>query len=108
MSQEPKLLGMPRTKPGQWSLRLMGAFLALFGTWTLWVTLADKDHSKFWSDPVHAVLIICAAAAGSASGLSGALAILLKRERSVLVLAATAAGCFVAWWTYMEIAHPLP
>ncbi|MEE8105918.1 MAG: hypothetical protein V3T86_10330 [Planctomycetota bacterium] len=100
--------GRPRTGLGKWSLRLICVFFVLFPAWLLWVSLVRMDRPDFWSDPVHAVLIICAAAAASASGVTGALAVLWKRERSLRVLAATAVGCFVLWWTFMEIAHPLP
>jgi hypothetical protein len=103
MKKTPTWFGLPRTKLGKWTQRLMGASLALMGAWTLWVALAQRDHTTFWSDPVHAVLIIAAAAAGSASGLTGVLSILLKRERSLLLVATTLAGCFIGWWTYMEI-----
>ena len=80
------------------------AFLVLFPVWLLYVMLVRIDRPTFFSDPVQAALILLAATAGSAGGIIGALSLAWKRERSLIVFAATALGTFVLWWTILELA----
>ena len=99
-----QILRMPRTRLGWWSIGLAVAFLVLFPVWLLYVMLVRIDRPTFFSDPVQAALILVAAAAGSAGGITGALSLAWKRERSLAVFVATALGPLVLWWTIMEVA----
>ena len=58
----------------------------------------------FFSDPLHAVLILGAAAAAITGAIVGALALVVKRERSLWVLLSVLLGAFVLYWTIGELA----
>ena len=103
-SRPAQFFHMPRTRLGKWSVGLVCTFVFLFSGWLLYVTKVRIERPTFFSDPLHAALILAAAAAGSAGGIAGALSLAWKHERSLAAFAATAMGAVVLWWTIMEVA----
>jgi uncharacterized integral membrane protein len=73
---------MPRTRLGWWSIGLAATFVVLFVVWLLYVEATPMARPTFFSDPLHAVLILGAAAAAITGAIVGALALAARRERS--------------------------
>jgi uncharacterized integral membrane protein len=70
----PSFVGMPRSRLGWWSIGLAGLFLGLFVAWLLYVQATPIARPTFFSDPLHACLILGAAAAGINGAIVGVLA----------------------------------
>lgn len=104
-SRSPSFLGMPRTRLGWWSIGLAIGFLVLFPLWLFYVEyLRPIPRPTFFSDPLHAFLLLSAAAAGIAGAIVGVLALVAKRERSFLILLSVLLGAFVLYWTIGSLA----
>lgn len=93
----------PQTRLGQAATRLAAAFFVLFTLWLIYVGVTPKERPTFLSDPVHAVLILAAAAAAVAGGIVGTLALVVKGERSVITVLSVLVGAFVLYWTTAEL-----
>ena len=94
-SRSPSFLGMPRTRLGGWSIGLAVLFLGLCVAWLLYVQATPLARPTFFSDPLHACLLLGAAAAGITGAIVGVLALVAKRERSILILLSVLLGAFV-------------
>lgn len=102
-SQRRHVFAMPQTRPGWWSIGLAITFLVLFMLWLLYALyLKPIPRPTFFSDPLHAVLSLSAAVAAISGGFVGALAVGLKRERSIAVLLSVLLGALVFYWTIAE------
>ena len=102
-SRSPSFVGMPRTWLGWWSIGLAITFLVLFVLWLLYVQATPMARPTFFSDPLHAVLILAAAAAAITGAIVGALALVAKRERSLMILLSVLLGAIVLYWTIAEL-----
>lgn len=98
-SLSPSFVGMPRSRLGWWSIGLAVLFLGLFVVWLLYVQATPIARPTFFSDPLHACLLLGAAATGIAGAIVGVLALVAKRERSFLILLSVLLGAFVLYWT---------
>lgn len=96
------LLATPRTRLGWYSLVCAILFFLLFAVWLLYISSTPIARPTFFSDPVHAVLILAAAASAIIGAVLGLLALLLKNERSVLVVFSVALGGLVLFSTIAE------
>lgn len=98
---------MPKTSLGKWSTRLIIALIILFiSRKVIMVSLQISGGSTFFSSPVLAMLLLGAAAAGIISFFAGLLAIIRKKERSILVFLSTFIGFFVLCFSLAEIMFP--
>ena len=102
-SRNPGFIGMPRTRPGWWSIGLAITFLVLFVLWLLYVQATPMARPTFFSDPLHALLILGAAAAAITGSIVGALALVAKRERSFMIMLSILLGAFVLYWSIAEL-----
>ena len=102
-SQRSSFTGLPQTRTGWWSIGLAITFMALFGLWLLYVQATPMSRPTFFSDPLHAVLILSAATAAIIGAIAGALALVAKRERSFMILLSVLLGAFVLYWTIAEL-----
>lgn len=102
-SRSPSLVGMPRTRIGWWSIGLAITFFALFVLWLLYVLVTPMARPTFFSDPLHAILILGAAAAAITGAIIGALALVVKRERSFMIVLSILLGAFVLYWAIAEL-----
>ncbi len=102
-SRSPSFVGMPRTRLGWWSIGLAATFIVLFVIWLLYVGAMPKDRPTFFSDPLHAVLILGAAAAAITGAIVGVLAFVANRERSLIILLSVLLGAYVLSWTITEL-----
>jgi len=97
------LFGLPRTAHGRWSIRLASTFFVFFVLWLVYVQATPMARPSFFSDPLHAFLILSAAAAAIAGGIVGVIAMVAKRERSFMILLSIVVGAVVAYWTIAEV-----
>jgi hypothetical protein len=95
---------MPRSQLGWWSIGLAVMFLGLFLAWLLYVRATPIARPTFFSDPLHACLLLGAAAAAITGAIVGVLALAARRERSVLILLSVLLGAFVLYWTMGSLA----
>jgi len=65
--------------------------------------LRPIPRPTFFSDPLHAILLLSAAAAAIAGGIAGAFAFVVGRERSFAVILSILIGAFVIYWTIGEL-----
>jgi hypothetical protein len=99
-----RIVGLPSTRFGWWSISLALAFLVLFPLWLFYSSyLRPIPRPTFFSDPFHAFLLVSAAAAAITGGIVGVLALVAKRERSFTVLLSVLLGAFVLYWTIGEL-----
>ncbi len=98
-----RIVSLPSTRLGRWSVGLAIAFFLVFELWLFYaMILRPIPRPTFFSDPLHAVLLLGAAAAAITSGIVGALAMVAKGERSLTVLVSVLVGAFVIYWTIGE------
>jgi hypothetical protein len=103
--RSPTFVGAPRSRLGSWSISLAITCVVLFVLWWFYVMRwRPIARSTFFSDPLHACLLLGAAAAGITGAIVGVLALVAKRERSFLILLSVLQGAFVLYWTIGSLA----
>src|SRR5262249_52013529 len=107
-SRPPSFVGMPRSRLGWWSITLAVLFLGLFVAWLLYVQAIHVARPTFFSDPLHACLILGAAAAGISGAIVAVLALVAKRERSFTILLSVLPGALVLYVTIAKLINPNP
>jgi hypothetical protein len=95
---------VPRSQIGGWSIGLAVLFLGLFVAWLLYVQATPMARPTFFSDPLHACLYIGATVAAISGAIVGVLAVMVKRERSFLILLSILLGAVVLYWTIGSLA----
>ena len=98
-----KFLGLPQTRLGWWSIGCAAIFVLLFMLWLLYLKATPMERPTFFSDPLHAVLILGAAVSAISGAIVGTMAFLVKHERSLLPLLSIIVGGFVLYWTIAEL-----
>lgn len=102
-------VGLPHSRLGWWSIGLATAFIALLSIWLSYALyLRPITRPTFLSDPLHAVLLVSAAAAAITGAILGVLALVSKRERSFLILLSILLGTIVLYWTISNVINPSP
>jgi hypothetical protein len=104
----PSFAGIPRSRFGWWSIYLAALFLGLFAAWLLYVLATPIARPTFFSDPLHACLILGAAAAGISGAIVGVLALVAKRERSFMILLSVLPGALALYLTIAKLINPIP
>lgn len=107
-SRSPSFVGMPRSRLGWSSVGLAALFLGLFVAWLLYIQATPIARPTFFSDPLHACLILGAAVASISGAIVGVLALVAKRERSFLILLSVLLGAFVVYLVIAKIINPYP
>ncbi len=102
-TRSSSFLGMPRTRLGWWSIWLALAFLVLLGVFRVYASAVQIPRPTFFSDPLNAALLLGAAGAAIAGGITGVLAAVVRRERSFAILLSVLVGGFVLLWTIGEL-----
>jgi len=99
-----RLVGLPCTRSGWWSVSLAVAFLVLFPLWFIYATrIRPIPRPTFFSDPLHAILLLSAAASAIAGGIAGVFAFAVRHERSFAVILSILLAAFVVYWTIGEL-----
>ncbi len=97
------IFATPRTISGRLSIWLGGSFVVLFALWLLYIDrTAPMSRPTIFSDLVHAVLILSAAAAAVGGAISGGFALVTRHERSIMVVLSVFLGAFVLYWAIAE------
>ena len=102
-SSESRLWSLPKTGLGRWSVHLLVVFLVLFPTWIASSSLRQIPRPTFFSDPIHVLLLLPAAASAVLGGVLGVWSTLFGGERSALTFLSILIGGFVGWWGAAEI-----
>ena len=98
-----RIIGLPSTRLGRWSVGLAIAFFVLFPLWFFYATrIRPIPRPTFFSDPVHAFLLLSAAAAAIAGGTAGMFASAVRHERSFAVILSILLAASVVYWTIGE------
>lgn len=106
MESHSRLLGLPSTDLGRWSVRLLVVFVVFFSTWIVYISVHRVSRPTFFSDPLHAVLLITAAGSAVLGAILGLWSVLVRGERSLLTFLSILIGGFVAWWGGAEVFFP--
>lgn len=95
----------PATPFGGWSVRLLVGFALGLGGLFLAIALGERGGDDFTANWWLSGPAFVAAGCGIGAFLAGTIA-LVRGERAVSVLLATAVGLFVTWFIAAEVALP--
>ena len=101
-----RILGLPGTWVGWWSVGLAVAFFVFFGLFQTLVAAGQRGGATFFSNPWLALSLLTAAGSAIAAGVTAAVAIFSKGERSLLVFLALLLGLFVLVFALGELLVP--
>lgn len=90
-----RVFGLPATRLGWWSLVLEAVSWLFIGVFAALVEAGQRGGDTFFSNPSLTSTILAAGVSGVAAGVVSALAIILRRERSLLVFLTLLLGLFV-------------
>ena len=91
-----KVTLLPKTTAGKWSLLLIVTCMVLIGIFYLTVFLFDPEATGgFFSAPTLAIPLLLAATSGTAALLMALFSIVIKKERSILLLMPIVMGFLV-------------
>jgi hypothetical protein len=101
-----RVLSIPRTSLGKWSVRLLAAFVVLFSLFIGVGITADAARIPF-SNPFRVwsilVTLISTVVLAVAAGVVALVAIFRRAERSILMLLPLLVAAFVLFWTIGEM-----
>ena len=98
-----RILGLPASKLGWWSVGLECVFAALF---MLWRGLSEAGYgggATFFEHPFVAAIVLAATTSAIAGGVTSVVAILRRRERSLLVFLSLLWALFVFLFALGEL-----
>lgn len=96
----------PTTDPGRWSALSFAAFATLLAIFALLVAAGQRGGEEFFDNLWLTVPFLAAYAAAVAAFGLGALAIVMRGERSLAVVATTILGLLVTAFGVAEIVFP--
>jgi hypothetical protein len=100
--RKPAFLGWPRTRAGWWSIGLAFGFFPLFAAWLAYVRATPRPRPTFFSDPVHAAILLASVASAVCGLIIGLITLARGRERSLAILPALLIGLIVLLLTFAE------
>ncbi len=101
-----RILGLPSTRLGWWSLWLLVGFLVFIALFQILVASGERGGETFFSNLRLSLMILLAAASAIAGGVAAAVAIFSRHERSILSILALLLGLFVTVFVLGEIIVP--
>lgn len=75
----------------------------LFGAWLAYIELRPMQRPTFFSDPLHAVLLLIAAGSAILGAFVSGFSIVMRGERSILTFLSLLVGSVVLYWTIAEL-----
>ncbi len=97
---------MPKTKLGKWSTGLAGVFIVMMLIFYGIVALGQTGGETFFDNIALAIPITLAGISAIAGLITGLIAVIKQRERSVLVCVAILIGALVTLFAGGEILFP--
>ena len=98
-----RVLGLPQSFAGRFAVILCIVFFVLFGAWLGYLELRPIQRPTFFSDPLHAAILLTAAGSAIFGAFIAVFAIVMRGERSVFTLLSVLGGSFVLFWTVAEL-----
>lgn len=105
MNEHPlgrRILGLPSTRLGWWSVGLGLGFFALLMLWQGLNRAGYGGGEAFFEHPFVTSLVLAAMGSAIAGGVTSFMSILRSRERSLLVFASLGVAIFVFLFTLAE------
>ena len=98
---------MPKTKLGKWSVGLIIAFFLLLATGVTVVSVFKQEGGKTFFDNLWiSIPMLGAGASAIAAFITGIIAVIKQKERSILVILGALIGLLVLWFVVGEILVP--
>ncbi|MDP2685199.1 MAG: hypothetical protein Q8P20_09270 [bacterium] len=97
---------MPKTRYGKWSVYLIGLFIIFLLIFYALIASGQRGGDTFFSNWALTIPILLAGICGIAGFVTGLIAILKQRERSVLVYVAVVIGALATFFATAEIIFP--
>jgi len=98
---------MPKTTLGKWSVGLIAAFFLLLATGITVVSVFKQEGGETLFDNLWiSIPMLGAGASTIAAFITGIIAIIKNKERSILVIITTLVGLLVLWFVAGEIVSP--
>jgi len=98
---------MPKTTLGKWSVGLIAAFFLLLATGITVVSVFKQEGGETFFDNLWiSIPMLGAGASTIAAFITGIIAIIKNKERSILVIITTLFGLLVLWFVAGEIVSP--
>ena len=98
---------MPKTTLGKWSVGLIAAFFLLLATGITVVSVFKQEGGETLFDNLWiSIPMLGAGASTIAAFITGIIAIIKNKERSILVIITTLFGLLVLWFVAGEIVSP--
>ena len=101
-----RVFKLPETPAGLWSFRFLISFAVMLGMMFALTLSGQRGGNTFFANPWPAVTALAALATAGASWLCAFAAILIKRERPLLVFGALLPGSLLAVFLIGEFVHP--
>jgi len=101
-----KLKLSPKTKLGRWSVGLIAAFFILFAIFQLLVGSGQQGGETFSDNLLLSIPALLMATMGIAAFVTGIIAIIKHKERSILVFISSLIGFLVLDFVLGEIFFP--
>jgi len=102
-----KVSFLPKTKLGKWSMWLIVAFFLLLATGIAVVSVFKQEGGETFFDNLWiSIPMLNAVASAIAAFITGIIAIIKNKERSILVIITTVIGLLVLWFVVGEILVP--
>jgi hypothetical protein len=100
------VFGLPTTVAGYWAIGLEAAFVGFYLLLQLLIAFGLRGGDTFFSNILLAGTVLLGGGAAIAGGLSAIFAIVRRRERSILVIAAGLLGGLVLLFLAGELLFP--
>ncbi len=101
-----RVIILPKSYLGKWSIGLLAAFVVFFVTFQLLVASGQRGGETFFSNLALTIPILLAGISGVLAFLIGLIGVIRNRERSILVFLAMLFGLFVLLFSIGEVAFP--
>ena len=101
-----KIVVMPKSISGQWSIRFIIFFFLFLLIFFLFVASGERGGETFFSNLLLTVPFLLATISGIGAFFTGIISIIKNKERSVSVFISTGIGFLVLLWSIAEILFP--
>ena len=102
-----RVIFIPRTKFGRWSVGFTVVFILLFAIGNLVVSVrGPRAGQAFLSDPLLSIPMLGSGASAIMAFFLGFVSIIRRKERSVLVFMATVIGFLILFFVSGEVLVP--